>query len=228
MEKSRVGRDFNDVVEDRRDKVKKDIILLASKLFIEKGYDRTSLRELAKAFGLSKGGLYHYIGSKEDILHMILEFTASGENKFLDEMAEQALSLSPTEAIRYSIERSIKFMDEYQDMYVFISHVSVNLSRSERHKLFEAFSRVAEHWENLLIRGAEAGDFIVEDPKSIAFFIMHLNTAWSHRRWYLRKLYTMEEYTQLVTDLVLSKIRTETDKVTVNIKGKRGTRLQTY
>jgi AcrR family transcriptional regulator len=228
MEQSRAVHNNEDLVKDRRDKVRKDIILLASKLFIEKGYDRTSLRELAKAFGLSKGGLYHYIGSKEDILHMILEFTASGEDKSLEEMAEQAASLSPTEAIRYSIERTIKFMDEYQDMYVFISHISVNLSRSERHSLFEAFRRVAEYWENLLIRGAEAGDFIVEDPKSIAFFIMHLNTAWSHRRWYLRKLYTLEQYTQLVTDLVLSKIRTETDNVTVNIKGKRGTRLQTY
>ena len=228
MELSSTIHNNEDLVKDRRDKVRKDIILLASKLFIEKGYDRTSLRELAKAFGLSKGGLYHYIGSKEDILHMILEFTASGENKFLDEMAEQALSLSPTEAIRYSIERSIKFMDEYQDMYVFISHVSVNLSRSERQDLFKAFSGVAEYWENLLIRGVETGDFIVEDPKSIAFFIIHLNTAWAHRRWYLRKLYTLEQYTQLVTDLVLSKIRTETDKVTVNVKDKRGTQLQTY
>lgn len=228
MEQSSAIHNNEDLVKDRRDKVRKDIILLACKLFIEKGYDRTSLRELAKAFGLSKGGLYHYIGSKEDILHMIIEFTASGEDKFLDEMAEQAVSLSPTEAIRDSIERSIKFMDEYQDMYVFISHISVNLSRSERHNLFEAFRRVAEHWENLLVRGAEAGEFIVEDSKSIAFFIIHLNTAWAHRRWYLRKLYTMEQYTQLVTDLVLSKIRTETDKVTVNIKGKRGTRLQTY
>jgi AcrR family transcriptional regulator len=228
MEESSAIHNNEELVKDRRDKVRKDIILLACKLFINKGYDRTSLRELAKAFGLSKGGLYHYIGSKEDILRMIIRFTASGENQYLDEMERHAVSLSPTEAIRYSIERNIKFMDEYQDMYVFIGHISVNLSRSQRQNLFDAFRRVAEHWENLLVRGVEAGEFIVEDPKSIAFFIIHLNTAWAHRRWYLRKLYTMEEYTQSVTDLVLSKIRTETDKVTVNIKGKRGNRLQAY
>ena len=225
MEQLSAGRDINDVVEDRRDKVRKDIILLASKLFIKKGYDRTSLRELAKAFGLSKGGLYHYIGSKEDILHMIIEFMSSGENHFLEEMKERAINLSTTEAVRYSIGRSIKFVDEYQDMYIFISHISVNLSRSERQNLFKAFTHIAEYWEDLLMRGAEAGEFTVEDPKSIVFFIMHLDSAWAHRRWYLRKHYTLEQYTQLVIDLVLSQLRKETDKVTVNIKDKRGTRL---
>lgn len=211
-----------DLVKERRDKVRKDIILLASKLFIKKGYDRTSLRELAEAFGLSKGGLYHYIGSKEDILRMIIEFTTSEENQYLCEMKKHTASLSPTEAIRESIERSLKFNDEFQDMYIFISHISVNLSRSDRQYMFEAYYSLVEYWENLLSLGIESGEFIAEDPRLIAFLIIHMDSAWVQRRWYLRKLYTLEEYTQLVTDIVLSKLCTKTDKVTLNMNDKRG------
>lgn len=219
-------RNSKGLVKNRRDQVRKDIILFASKLFIEKGYDRTSLRELAKAFGLSKGGLYHYIGSKEDILHMIIDFILTGESQYLEDMAKQAANLSPTEAIRDSMEKSIKFMDEFQDMYVFNSHISVNLSKSERHQMFEAFGRVAEHWENLLIRGTEAGEFMVEDPKLVAFSIIHLNNAWAHRRWYLRRLYTREKYTRLVTDLVLGMLEVKTDKATESREDKRLTRSE--
>ena len=37
-------------------------------MFAERGYDQTSIQELAEAIGLAAGGLYHYIGSKERLL----------------------------------------------------------------------------------------------------------------------------------------------------------------
>ena len=42
------------------------------------------MNDLAEAFGLSKGGLYHYIGSKEDILYLIIKFNRDKQKEFFE------------------------------------------------------------------------------------------------------------------------------------------------
>ena len=41
---------------------------MALDLFIEKGYDKTSLREIAEQLGVTKAALYYHFASKDDIL----------------------------------------------------------------------------------------------------------------------------------------------------------------
>jgi AcrR family transcriptional regulator len=58
-----------DDVEAPEAKSTRDRILdVALDLFIEKGYDKTSLREIAEPLGFSKAALYYHFASKEDIL----------------------------------------------------------------------------------------------------------------------------------------------------------------
>src|SRR5580698_7947359 len=44
------------------------ILDIALDLFIEQGFDKTSLREIAEKLGFSKAALYYHFASKEDIL----------------------------------------------------------------------------------------------------------------------------------------------------------------
>jgi AcrR family transcriptional regulator len=44
------------------------ILDIALDLFIDKGYDKTSLREIAEKLGFSKAALYYHFASKDDIL----------------------------------------------------------------------------------------------------------------------------------------------------------------
>jgi AcrR family transcriptional regulator len=55
--------------QDRRDQ----ILVEAIRLFRIKGYDRTSLREIAAGLGLSKSGLYHHFPSKEALLASLVD-----------------------------------------------------------------------------------------------------------------------------------------------------------
>jgi AcrR family transcriptional regulator len=43
----------------------------ACKIFFEKGYHPTTIRDIAEACGMSMGQLYHYIHSKDDVLYLI-------------------------------------------------------------------------------------------------------------------------------------------------------------
>lgn len=45
-----------------------EVYAAALRLFRDKGYHATSMQDIAAAVGLTKGSLYHYIGSKEDLL----------------------------------------------------------------------------------------------------------------------------------------------------------------
>jgi AcrR family transcriptional regulator len=54
---------------------RKSIILTAKRLFVEKGYFNTSMRDIAKEAGVSTGALYHHFKSKEEIASEIYRET---------------------------------------------------------------------------------------------------------------------------------------------------------
>jgi AcrR family transcriptional regulator len=58
-----------------------EVFEAAARLFAQRGYSRTSIRDLAEELGLQKSSLYHYFDSKEDLLH-----------RLLDDIMEQALT----------------------------------------------------------------------------------------------------------------------------------------
>lgn len=45
----------------------------AARIFREKGYDATSIQDIADAVGILKGSLYYYIDSKEDLLFDVIK-----------------------------------------------------------------------------------------------------------------------------------------------------------
>jgi AcrR family transcriptional regulator len=50
------------------------IYYVAAKIFCEKGYDATSMSDIADAVGITKAGIYHYVASKQDLLFAIMNF----------------------------------------------------------------------------------------------------------------------------------------------------------
>lgn len=59
---------------------REDVLAAAEKLFSDRGYEATSVRDIADALGLSPGSLYSHIETKEELLWEIL--TASADRFF--------------------------------------------------------------------------------------------------------------------------------------------------
>jgi TetR/AcrR family transcriptional regulator, cholesterol catabolism regulator len=49
------------------------LLVIAAKLFRSRGYDATSMRELANKLGITKGSVYHHIPTKEDLLYQLID-----------------------------------------------------------------------------------------------------------------------------------------------------------
>ncbi|HWA60487.1 MAG TPA: TetR/AcrR family transcriptional regulator [Caulobacteraceae bacterium] len=54
-----------------------ELVDCAQRLFLEKGYERTTINDVIAATGLSKGAFYHHFRAKEDLLEAIAERTAA-------------------------------------------------------------------------------------------------------------------------------------------------------
>ena len=84
---------------DRRE----EIYETALKLFSEKGYDKTSLSDIAKALNLTKAGLYYYFRSKEDLFFTV--HTDSVEKDFQPILNEAEKIVDPEERIKFFLKR---------------------------------------------------------------------------------------------------------------------------
>lgn len=47
------------------------LLAVATRMFAEKGFENTSVQEIVNAAGVTKGAMYHYFGSKDDLLYEI-------------------------------------------------------------------------------------------------------------------------------------------------------------
>jgi AcrR family transcriptional regulator len=68
-----------------------ELVATAARLFAERGYQAASMQDLTEATGLTAGGLYHYIGSKEQLLFRICD-------ELLEPLLERARAIVATDA----------------------------------------------------------------------------------------------------------------------------------
>jgi AcrR family transcriptional regulator len=75
----------------RYDRRQERVLQVAAELFAERGYDATSMTDLSDATGLAAGGLYHYIGSKKQLLFRICD-------ELMEPLLEEARAIVGTDA----------------------------------------------------------------------------------------------------------------------------------
>jgi len=68
---------------------KDEIITAAWKCFAEKGYQGTTMRDIAKKLDLSTGVIYNYFKNKDEILNAIMEWALKSENQIFNLMAKK-------------------------------------------------------------------------------------------------------------------------------------------
>ena len=191
------------LVQERRDY----IVLHSTKLLTKKGYENTNMREVAKACQLGTGTLYHYFGSKEEILYYLIDKATAEQLEYLENCARDIENTPPTSALKQFVEKYFKWHDDRQDITLFVYQETKNLPRNAQQEIINSENRIHGILESFLKKGVESGEFHIDDPSLLAHNIMVLAHAWSFRRWYLRKRWTLQTYTSLQFDLILREIK---------------------
>lgn len=209
-EKQKVYASVKDkrLVKIRREQMIKGAI----SLFKEKGFHRTTTREIARQAGFSIGTLYEYIRSKEDILYLVCD-------QIYDEVQtkiQEALDLNHVtiDTIREGIASYFRIVDEMQDEVLVMYQEAKSLSKETLPYVLKKEIQMVAMFEQLIKLYSENNGLSLKDHeiKLLAHNIFVQGQMWGFRRWALKKIYSLEEYTNMQTEIFIQGMHTFSQK----------------
>jgi AcrR family transcriptional regulator len=205
IEPRRPGRPVAPELTARR---RAEIIATSVRLFVEHGYEATTLDDIARELGFTKGLVYHYFRNKAEIVHYAVMDSITP--MLAQQEAIIASVLPPDEKLRrvvYDFVHAILF--DYQKHIVILTDRAVlgrNGASEERLPLVREFVR---HYRTIIEEGITAGVFRPVDAAVAALTIIQgiIGTA----RWYRPegRLSPGEVCDQVTTMLVAAVRRTD-------------------
>src|SRR5262245_41201278 len=136
--------------------VARHIARTAAKLFAERGYDATSVREIVEAAGVAKPTLYYYFRSKEGLAQALLTLPLSALVATLRNLV--TTEADPIRCVEKVLEANYAFCREDPDRARFLYSLFFGPRRSEVAGDLEPFKADLSGWTEAAVRRlAEAG-----------------------------------------------------------------------
>jgi AcrR family transcriptional regulator len=139
----------------RYERRRQAVLRTAAREFARRGYHATSMDELSAATGLAAGGLYHYIGSKEQLLFAILA-------QLMDPLLERARELEasdapPDERLRALLRVWLAHIEAHHDHMLVFTQERRILERDERWKQVRESRKAFEEILGRMVAAAVPG-----------------------------------------------------------------------
>ena len=186
------------------DRRRRQIADAAVQLFIDKGFHKTTTRQIAGAAGFSIGSLYEYFASKEDILYMVCESIHAEVERGVTAAMSQAVG--GRDALAKIIHEYFMVCHRMSDFILLIYQETQSLPAQWQKRVLENELRITGLFVEALAGIANSDDLIKIGENNLelaAHNIVILGHMWTFRRWYLGHHYSIEDYIQLQTDIIL-------------------------
>lgn len=92
------------------------ILETASQLFVQKGYEKTSMQDIARTAGISKGAIYHHFQSKSDIIFAVLKQRYQLMEDDLTNWLKTTEHLTGKEQLKAIFQFSLESQGAYRNM----------------------------------------------------------------------------------------------------------------
>lgn len=148
----------------------------AARLFMEKGYDKTSLQDIIDDTGLSKGAIYHHFASKEDIFQRIcLQFGEETERVYGS--IRDHKGMTGLEKLREMFRACLRMSGQrdLMDMRPYFLDNPRFLAMQIQGVLDDA---APNYILPILLQGIEDGSIKTRRPRELAEVIMFLCSVW--------------------------------------------------
>lgn len=189
-----------DLVQRRRSQIAD----VAVGLFIEKGFHKTTTRQIAQAAGIAIGSLYEYVACKEDVLYLVCEsIHAEVQKGLMDALKRES---GGRNALTEIIREYLLVCDRMSDFILLMYQETKSLPPQWQKKVLENELRITELFVDILKKIREHGDLYRLDENSIemvAHNICVLGHMWIFRRWFFKRHYSIDEFIDLQTKFIL-------------------------
>jgi AcrR family transcriptional regulator len=141
----------------------RDILIATAQVLNRDGYHAMSMDDIAEKMDLTKATLYHYFGSKDELVAACLTLIASEVNDRLQRLADETAGLSAREQLRLLVaEQLTVLLIDYPEARLFAQPLDwppehIKLIRSLRQQHDAVFRKVIES-------GVNSREFSGADP----------------------------------------------------------------
>ncbi|MER7502852.1 TetR/AcrR family transcriptional regulator [Nonomuraea pusilla] len=166
----------------KEEPVRRRLLAAATRLFAERGFESTSVQEIVIAAGVTKGAMYHYFDSKDDLLHEIYARVLRMQMERLTQIADgpgtvverlHAAAADVVETTTANLDDSKIF---FRSMHLLAPETQKTV-RAERRRYHERF-------RDLVAEGQREGVLAAEVPAELVvdFFFgsVHHLGSWFH------------------------------------------------
>lgn len=152
------------------------ILDAATHLFVEKGYDATSLQDIINETNLSKGAIYHHFSSKEEIFEAIFHRIGEENTTALAKVRDDK-SLSGLEKLRAIFKAAL--FNSNQSLMLTVTPCLLDNPRFLAMQIAQLYQIVAPKFiQPILQQGIDDGSIQAANPGELAEAIMVLSNVW--------------------------------------------------
>jgi AcrR family transcriptional regulator len=161
---------------------REELLAIAGRLFAERGFRNTTVRDIADAAGILSGSLYHHFDSKESIVDELLD---TFQQQLFDEYDEiLAGDRSPRQKLEAVVRASFAAIDRHHSEVAIFQNDAGFLAGFERFGyLTDRNERFRALWTGLLREGVAAGELRADLDVELVYRFVR-DTVWVAVNWY--------------------------------------------
>jgi AcrR family transcriptional regulator len=180
------------------------ILAAAARLFASKGFEGTSMRDIAVACGISKSLLYHHFSNKDEIYSRVAVGSTLELYLFVRDRVPDG---SPSQKIRAFMLATAEYFRRYR--WAWIASTTAFWNDPDRHRQKERLTR-RDRFENflrsLIQEAIDAGEIRdVDVPMTGRLILSSLN--WMHRWYNPNKSATPEQIADIFFDMIFNGLK---------------------
>jgi AcrR family transcriptional regulator len=145
--------------------------------FGRRGYEATTIRDIAAAAGLSTGGVYRTIGSKEELLASIMgTFPAAVRSGWKSVLGSDSTTVEKLDALMWiDVNVVVRFSDEYNIQLAWLRESPPSTS-----DLGQNFPALLQDLKALLVQGERSGEVHIDGPSADIRAWSLFDPMWMH------------------------------------------------
>ena len=193
--------------ENPKKNAKKDEIIRATlRLYMDRGYHRTSIQDITKRVGITTPTFYHYFSDKRELFTEVIDHVI---NSWKEQSAAATANQSDPN------KRTVILFRVFQENYTKIGGVLNQLKAGAaigdkwaRDRLMHVYKSLMENLTKLVASGIKNGTIRKVDPELMSYFLITIDEA-TVQRANLDDKYTMEELMRFIGDFISRGFLTE-------------------
>ena len=185
---------------------RQQIVSTATGVMLEKGFHRTSIRDIAAAADITMGTLYLYISRKEDVLYLIA-------SAIMEDLSDGLLAVeqreTPPETLRAAAEHFFHAVAGLRREVALLYRESASMLPEHLEVLKQSELRERDFLAEIIRQGVAEGQFRPVNPELVAHNIIMLAHMWALKGWTLKDTFDISSYFNEQFDLILADVLPE-------------------